>query len=580
MAIVDDEKRKRTAFPTDIPEQSIYGRGAVPQAAQPAAPAPPKKNTAFPSNPPTRSIYDAPRPDVGFGALAGRVTMQPVADDAASMAKRPLVESATSGPIANYKPALAAPAAALVAPMPRPDVAGMANRPLVDSATGGPIGAFRAQVPAQPQQAAQPGGFGMFPGVRAVMSGAGENMSSLANRGQYGAAVGEAARSTAAMIPAAIDDVVVSPLTPAMHGVGSGLRQFFTGGAESQQATPEAAAPATRPEPKKAQPSPTDPNAPAAAAIVAATPTSVSASQESPQTPTAQQGIQRIDKPGASPLFTNLPADDPSNVSMMARGAPTAQNMAAAGALASRYASQSAKPPQGDSPVAVIPKSTGGFGLLSSDYQQDRSRKMEMQRGMGESARAYSARMSAFGASQNAQTSRDGSQLNADVARERIAQETGLGAMRNQLDQQRAGLDAAKAQDDMATNQVRRDASQVEIDAARQAADLQRQYLEAPTEEARAEVAKKISALSGKSAGAAKDNFIVVGGGQEWDQASGLMRNVPQRLIDVRTGQEVGAPAGQKPSAPAQQSFVSGQTYTDAQGNKARWDGEKFVPVK
>lgn len=324
-----------------------------------------------------------------------------------------------------------------------------------------------------------------------------------------------------------------------------------------------------------------DPAAPAAAAIVADAPEGVNASQTSPQAPAAQPvaGPQRIDKPGASPLFTNLPANDPSNVAMMARGAPSAQNMAAADALSTRYATQ-AQPATQQQPTVITPKSTGGFGLLSNEARAARELNMQMQRGMGETARAYAARMAALSAAQGAQASREGNQLNAEVARERNTQEAGLGASRMRLDEQRAATDAMQAQDNAATNSVKRSAAQLEMGAAQQAADLQRQYLEAPDEAARAEVAKKISALSGNSAGAAKDNFIVVGGGQEWDQASGLMRNVPQRLIDVRTGQEVGAPAGQKPSAPAQQSFVSGQTYTDAQGNKARWDGEKFVPVK
>jgi hypothetical protein len=37
-----------------------------------------------------------------------------------------------------------------------------------------------------------------------------------------------------------------------------------------------------------------------------------------------------------------------------------------------------------------------------------------------------------------------------------------------------------------------------------------------------------------------RDNFMAVGGGQEWDTQAGMMRNVPQRLIDLRTNTEVG----------------------------------------
>ena len=51
-------------------------------------------------------------------------------------------------------------------------------------------------------------------------------------------------------------------------------------------------------------------------------------------------------------------------------------------------------------------------------------------------------------------------------------------------------------------------------------------------------IAQQIRQLSGETK-PLKDNFSVVGGGQEWDPQGGVMRNVPQRLIDLRTGQEV-----------------------------------------
>lgn len=149
------------------------------------------------------------------------------------------------------------------------------------------------------------------------------------------------------------------------------------------------------------------------------------------------------------------------------------------------------------------------------------------------------------------------------------------------LDRQRAGLDAAKANSEKAATDMALQERGLGLQSSKRIADLQARYMDPNVDpKTKEEIARTLAALTGKSAGAAKDNFIVVGGGQEADPATGQLRNVPQRLIDVRTGQEVGVPAGQKPSASAQQSFVGGQTYTDAQGNKARWDGEKFVPVK
>lgn len=80
-------------------------------------------------------------------------------------------------------------------------------------------------------------------------------------------------------------------------------------------------------------------------------------------------------------------------------------------------------------------------------------------------------------------------------------------------------------------------------------------------------IAQQIQDLTGKP-GSIKDNFLTAGGGQEWDSQGGLMRNVPQRVIDLRTGQEIGS-VSQKPAqkAPAA-GEVRGQ-YRFKGGNPA-----------
>ena len=68
-------------------------------------------------------------------------------------------------------------------------------------------------------------------------------------------------------------------------------------------------------------------------------------------------------------------------------------------------------------------------------------------------------------------------------------------------------------------------------------------------------------ALQGKTE-SAKDNVITLGGGQEWDAAAGMMRNVPQRAIDLRTGREIGGlPAGQKQAATGPAAPTSAAEY-------------------
>lgn len=113
----------------------------------------------------------------------------------------------------------------------------------------------------------------------------------------------------------------------------------------------------------------------------------------------------------------------------------------------------------------------------------------------------------------------------------------------------------------------------------RQAARQEKLYEEldaAKTPEEQSAVARKIAALAGKTTDP-KDNFMVVGGGQEWDASAGAMRNVPQRLVDLRTGQDVGATSqGGKPlPAPADpKERKVGQVYVAPNGANVRWTGQ------
>lgn len=459
MAAVDEEQKKRTAFPTDIPAQSIYGRGAV---RQPAAPA------------------------------------QPL--DAQAASDREAIGRAW-GAVKN---------------------------------TSQKAGAAVADIGTLPIRAAA---------------------------GAYDTAVIRPMRAVG--LNAAYVSPLVNPASNASGASGASMTPFYD---QMRSRDASGAQASYSNEGRNSKPTET-PAAQVAQAVVDSTPQTKAAMESSPQAAADQlaAGAQRIDRPSASPLFTNLPADDPSNVALQARGAPSTQNQAAATVLQNRGGFGAVNTMQG-MPQAEIDRTLNNpngtrwserdnaimaanirdgidpyRGTSSSQptpgqqfVQQARGVMSPSTRGMTiQQAKRAQARFEQDQAKSLPGILESGARIDSES--------TKFG-----MDRQRAGLDAAKAQDDMATSQLRRDASQVEIDAARQAAGLQRQYLEAPDEATRAEVAKKIAALSGKSAGAAKDNFMVVGGGQEWDQASGLMRNVPQRLIDVRTGKEVGVSAGQQ----------------------------------
>ena len=135
--------------------------------------------------------------------------------------------------------------------------------------------------------------------------------------------------------------------------------------------------------------------------------------------------------------------------------------------------------------------------------------------------------------------------------------ESGRAATRNALDGRRLGLE----------EQVRG----FDIRSGQRQEKLQQQYEQAKTPEARAAISRQMRDLSGK-AESVKDNFMAVGGGQEWDTTAGVMRNVPQRLVDLRTGQEIGARTAGPKSSP-----VVGSTSTVG-GKTAVWDGAKWIP--
>lgn len=133
------------------------------------------------------------------------------------------------------------------------------------------------------------------------------------------------------------------------------------------------------------------------------------------------------------------------------------------------------------------------------------------------------------------------------------------------LDQQRVGLDAASTlakidqgyqslgldgrradtADRLAGVQegefgLKREAQGFQTRAASRLEDLQNSYMAEQDPAKRSSIVQRMRELQGKSEGNLRDNFIQLGGGQEWDSAANAMRNIPQRLIDLRTLQEVG----------------------------------------
>ena len=110
----------------------------------------------------------------------------------------------------------------------------------------------------------------------------------------------------------------------------------------------------------------------------------------------------------------------------------------------------------------------------------------------------------------------------------------------------------------------------------KQLADAQAEYLAAGDDPVKLKAAeRKLAVLSGKTKDT-QDEYAYAPGGQTVDPATGLAVTQPGVIYNKRTGQL--APQTQTAAKPAQ-NFEAGKVYTDAKGNRARWDGKQFVPA-
>lgn len=178
-------------------------------------------------------------------------------------------------------------------------------------------------------------------------------------------------------------------------------------------------------------------------------------------------------------------------------------------------------------------------------------------------------------------TARYQTDTNAAAQRETAAMREGGETLRS-LERERGANERAAAANQIQQKEVgiRREAQGFQTATLRRQEALQARYEAAKTPEERAAIAQQIRDLSGKQE--PQNRFTVVPGGQEWDAASGAMRNVPARVLNNQTGQFVDGErqAGAQPQAmPTDKSkLAAGQIYQTARG-PARWDGNQFVGV-
>lgn len=296
--------------------------------------------------------------------------------------------------------------------------------------------------------------------------------------------------------------------------------------------------------------------------IVNAAATSQPAQAQAPSNPLVSQIAPGIYRQG------NSFSDTAEGAAAGARPAPiSAQNMAAADALAARSSTQNplvqAAQPQQPQGGAYIPQDTGGFGLLDKGYQQRRSAMMDVQQLKPGSGKALAALL---------QQQTDAPKF--DLERDRMAQQGQESAadrlMRGQELNARMGESAAdralrgeELADNRLTSAAKREAMGVETGAAKQLADLRTAYMNAKTPEEQAAVAAKLNALQGKTT---QDEYMAVSAGQSVDPATGLAVKAPDMIVNKRTGQPVQgqaqSQAAQFPNAPAQGTVKGGYRYT------------------
>jgi len=234
------------------------------------------------------------------------------------------------------------------------------------------------------------------------------------------------------------------------------------------------------------------------------------------------------------------------------RGAVSAQNMAAADALAGRYQqeAQASMQPQGQSagPRAFVGADTGGFGLLDKTRIQQRNLQMDVQQlkpGASKALKGFLQQQAEAPVQQieRERLAADTQLKTADLAQRGEESRATLGFRAGQLanDNARTALEGQKVASDI-------EARGFDINQAKRMQKLQEDYLAAKTPAEQAAAAAKINALSGKAAAA--DEYMAVGGGETVD-ARGFVTKNPDVLVNKRTGQPVqGGQGGQKQLPP------------------------------
>ena len=127
----------------------------------------------------------------------------------------------------------------------------------------------------------------------------------------------------------------------------------------------------------------------------------------------------------------------------------------------------------------------------------------------------------------------------------------------------------------LAESAANTDVKRLEAQAARQLLSAQTALAKAKTPAEQAKALDTLRALQGKYEKELPNRFTVVPGGQEIAPDGVTVVNRPAYVINNQTGEMI-EPQKAKPAAA---KYETNRVYVDGKGNRAKWDGTKFVPA-
>lgn len=190
--------------------------------------------------------------------------------------------------------------------------------------------------------------------------------------------------------------------------------------------------------------------------------------------------------------------------------------------------------------------------------------------------KASRGNQAAVGAAINANASTSNAMTAANASANAEAGRQGIAARGQDMAAKSEAARLAGNPNDNALKQAQAQGIAATTDSSRMIADIQKRAMAGD-----AQAMAVYQSLTGKKSDTnLREQFMETGGGQEWDEKAGAMRNVPKRLVDLRTGQEVAPPGAAKQTGPSQADLEHtakkhGMTVEQVKAKLAQQQGAK-----